>query len=122
MVTAKRQGPIGELVMHTLADMERYAVRDLLARGTVLQLSTPPAYGFGSAYIHVGDVDEARVGLAMAPERRWTLAVHRGRPAGRSALAADARNTWQAVKDTYVNWAELAASGKTWQQLLEEGV
>ena len=121
VVSARRSGPLGELVCHTLTDGTRTSLRDLLARGSILQLSTPAAYGFGSEYIHVGDTEEVRVGLAMRPERRWVMPfIVVDRPDGLSVQPTEEK-TWQAVKETYASWAELTASGKTYQQLLEEG-
>lgn len=121
VVTNKRQAPIGEMVCHTLSDQERTGMTDLLARGSILLLQTPGAYGWGSQYVYVSDAVESRVGLAMEQARRWTLPfVVVDRPEGLTEGAANPK-TWQAVKDIYATWDALAATGKTWDQLLEEG-
>jgi hypothetical protein len=122
VVTARRQGAEGTLVMHTLTDTERHSLLDLLARGTILLLQTASFYGFGSQYVWVGDVEEARLSVAQAPERRWTLPFTVvDRPEGLNVQSVTL-NTWADVKAKYATWADLAATGKTWAKLLEEGV
>ena len=124
VVTAKRGSVLGELVTHTLTDAARVRLTDLLSRGTVLLLQTPPQYGYGSygsAYIHIGDALEARVGLAMEQARRWSLPFQvTDRPEGLATQPITGK-TWAAVKATYATWTELAASGKSFRRLLEEG-
>ena len=121
VVSTRRQGPTGEMIAHTLTDAEREQVVDILTRGVVLLLQTPPPYGFGAQYVSIGDVAEARVGLAYEQSRRWTMPfVVVDRPEGLSAPSTIVK-TWQAVKDTYPTWGDLKASGKTWRQLLEDG-
>lgn len=121
VVTSRRQTPMGMLVMHTLTDAQRISLTDLLARGTTLLLQTAPEYGFGSRYVHIGDVTESRVGLAMEPARRWELPFTVvDRPEG-LAINPSIAKTWGAVKTAYATWGDLAAAGKTWAQLLEEG-
>jgi hypothetical protein len=120
VVTAKRQGAIGELVMHTTTDAERIALTDLLARGTVLLLQTPPRFGFGSQYVHIADAVEERVALAMEQTRKWVLPfLVVDRPEGLTITPVG--KTWRDVRTIYPTWADLKASGKTWRQLLEEG-
>lgn len=122
VVTAKRQGPTGTLVMHTLTDAQRIKLTDLIARGTVLLLQTPSAYGFGSQYVWMGDVEEARLSIAQRQERRWTMPfMVVDRPEGLDHQPT-LLNTWNDVKLTYATWADLAATGMTWGELLEEGV
>jgi hypothetical protein len=122
VVSAKRQGPTAELIVHTLSNAQRIAMRDLVARGTTLLLQTPPAYGFGSEYIAISDVDEVRVGLASEQSRRWNLPfIVVDRPEGLSSAPTIA-NRWADVKATYATWADLKATGKTWDQLLQNGV
>lgn len=121
VVTAIRQGAVGTLECHTLNDAQRRSMVDILARGTVLLLQTPSAYGFGSQYVVVDDVVEARVGLAMEPARRWTLpfrVVDRPTDYDKAVLG----RTWRDVKTAYATWGDLKASGKTWRQLAEAGL
>jgi hypothetical protein len=121
VVTTKRQGDSGVVVLHTLSDAERTSLTDLLARGTALLLQVPNAYAFGSQYIYVGDVDEDRVGLAMEPARKWSLPfVAVDRPEGLYTQPTGGK-TWGDVKAVNATWADLKANGKTWQRLLEEG-
>lgn len=121
VVSGVRGSATGQLVCHTLSDQERTAMHGLLDRGTVLLLQTPDPYGFGSRYVAIADVEESRVGLAMEQARRWTLPfIVVDRPEGLAAQPSSAK-TWQAVKDTYPTWGDLAASGKSWRTLLEEG-
>lgn len=120
-ISTKRGGPVGTLVAHTLTDDQRIDMRDLLAKGSVLLLQTPAAYGFGSEYITVVDVEEKRLGLAMEQSRMWTLPfIVVDRPEGLDHQSTVDR-TWRAVRDTYATWNDLAAAGKTWEALLEEG-
>jgi len=121
VVTAKRQGPVGTLIAHTITDMQRNNLTDLLARGTTLLLQTPWAFGFGSQYVSIGDVEEARVGVAQETIRQWTLPfIVVDRPDGLAAIA-DSGATWSDVKSQFNTWADLTASGKSWSDLLEDG-
>ena len=121
VITAKRQGVVGELVCHTMTDADRKSMTAILSRGTVLLLQTPYAYGFGSAYVHIGDATETRVGLAMEPSRRWTLPfVETDRPEGLAVQPITDR-TWGAVNQTHASWAALAGTGKSFRELLEQG-
>lgn len=121
VVSGKRQGAEGELVLYTRTDYERNSVNNVIDRGTVLLLQTPPHYGWGSAYVSIADTVETRVGVASEQLRRFDLPfVVVDRPDEISITPALAK-TWQAVKTTYPTWGDLKASGKTWRQLLEEG-
>lgn len=119
VVSARREGRVGELVFHTATDIQREAMVTLLSRGTVLLLQTPANYGFGSAYVHVSDALEERVGiLGSEPTRRWTLPITMvDRPAGLATLPI--WNTWANVASTYATWSDLVDTGKTWYQVAE---
>jgi hypothetical protein len=124
VVSAMRKAPQGQIVVHTNTDTERQYMWELMRRGQVLLFQTPAKYAWGSQYIHVGDVVEARVGLAMEPARRWTLPFTIvDRPAG--LATAPPGTSWTDVKGAYTAWGTmptpavgtLAASNKRWNQL-----
>lgn len=118
VVTALRQAATGPIVLHTLTEEDRLAMYRLLSPGKVLLFQTPPEFGWGSQYIHVGEVEEARVGLAMEQSRKWTLpVVVTDRPYG-IATTKIGRN-WSDVKTTWLTWGDLKASAKTWKKVLE---
>lgn len=121
VVANRRQLPTGTLTIHTLTDGQRQQVADLMARGSVVMLQANPSTGWGSRYIHVTDVTEARVGLVSEPARRWSMPfLVVDRPEGLSVAATTAK-TWASVKAIYPTWADLKATAKTWEQLLEDG-
>lgn len=119
VVAAKRSSWSGELTFHTSTDDERLRLYELLSRGQVLLLTTPANYGVGSVYLHVGDVEEERLGVVTEPTRRWTLPVTQvDRPASLSLPQQKMR--WADVKSKYATWQALADTGMTWAQLLEK--
>lgn len=121
VVNSVRGSGRGTLVCYTLTDDQRAQMVDILARGTVLLLQSPPAYGWGSVYVSVGDAVESRVGLAYEQSRMWTLPFTVvDRPEGVST-APVVDKSWQAVKTKYGTWGDLIATGKTNDQLLQEG-
>ena len=121
VVTNMRQSPVGAAVFHTLTSAQRTSMVDILSPGSILLLQTDPRFGWNTAYIHVGDVVEARVGLATEPARQWTLPFTVvDRPEGLAEGYTIAK-TWGGVKQAYATWGDLKASGKTWEKLLEDG-
>jgi hypothetical protein len=118
VVTAKRGPATGPIVLHTYTDQDRQMMYDLLAPGKVLLFQSPAAFGWGSQYIYIADVEEARVGLAMEQARKWTLpALVVDRPVGLSTQKIG--RTWADVKTTWLTWADVKATNKTWNQVLE---
>lgn len=118
VIAARRSAPTGELVCFTATDDQRRSMLDLLSRGQILLLSTPHDYGLGNVYVHVGDVVETRVGLAMNATRQWTLPltfVQRPLALGNAAMGM----RWADVVYGYTSWSDLLATGMTWGQLLE---
>lgn len=118
VVAARRESWTGTLRFTTTTSAERTRVHDLLARGQVLLLATPAAYGIGNQYVHVGDAVEERVGLVTEQSRRWSLPLTNvDRP---ESLAVAPRGLrWVDVKFKYPTWGDLLATGMTWDQLLE---
>lgn len=120
-VSARRQSWLGELKFTTATLAQRDRVNDLLSRGQVLLLSTPDGFGIGNQYVIVGDVVEDRIEGAVVtePSRAWTLPVTCvERP--ESLTLAPLGMRWVDVKTKYVTWDALTATGKTWNQLLED--
>lgn len=118
VISSLRRGPSGDLVLHTYNDGERERMMTLLSRGTVLLFQTPDGMGWGSRYIHVGDVSEARVGLAMEQARKWTLPFTVvDRPVG--LATAPPGTTWQDVDSQNADWQTLYDQEVTWFNVLE---
>lgn len=118
VVAAKRQAWTGTLAFTTSTEGERVRVYDLLSRGQVLLLTTPYDYGIGNAYIYAGDAVETRIGVVTEPSRAWSLPITEvDRPESLSLTPLTIR--WVDIKNAYPTWAALAATGKTWNQLVE---
>jgi len=119
VISARREGRQGEFVFTTTTDQDRLDTILILSRGTVLLLQTPDGYGMGSIYVHVGDVTESRPGaLGTEATRRWTLPIIMvDRPAGLATMPVN--NTWQNVKDTYLDWQTLYDTRLRWWQVAE---
>lgn len=121
VVSSMRQAEQGEITFHTTTDVERSKVEALIRSGQVLLFQSPGTYGWGSRYIHVGDVVEARVGVAMEPMRRWVMPfIVVDRPAGLASAPVGA--SWNDGKVKYPTWDALKASKRTWESILVEGV
>lgn len=119
VVAARRSNFTGELRFTTRTNTQRSNMENLLARGQILLLSVPPRYGMGNAYIHVGNVTQARVGLADEPTRAWTLPMTRvDRPASLSFVALGMH--WVDVYYKYTTWQDLEDTGQTWKWLYTE--
>jgi hypothetical protein len=118
VVAAKRQAWTGTLAFTTGTDGERTRIYDLLQRGQVLLLATPYNYGLGNVYVYAGDATESRVGVVTNPTRKWSLPLTVvDRPESLSLTPLSIR--WVDVKLAYPTWGDLAATGKTWNQLVE---
>ena len=120
-ISARRQAWTGELKFTTATLNQRNRVNDLLARGQILLLATPDGYGIGNQYLLVGDVVEERIAGAVVtePSRSWTLPLTCvDRP--ESLTLAPQVMRWVDVKLKYPTWDALAATGKTWAQLVED--
>lgn len=122
VLTDIQSAPTGVVTLYSLTDTGRNGLLALMSRGSVLLLSTPAAYGFGSQYIVLGEVTENRVGLAPEASRTWDLPFTVvERPPGLSKPATT-KNLWSDVRDFYGAWGTLTARGISWQVLAVEGV
>ena len=118
VVSAKRQSASGDIVFTTFTQTEYQKMVTLANRGEILLLSTPPSYGVGSVYVHVGDVTEERIALGDASDwtRRWTLSLRAvDRPQALASTVPAER--WQDVKSSWATWNSLYAANLTWDQL-----
>lgn len=118
IVTARRQSASGDLTFTTMTQTDYEKVVRLVNRGEILLLSSPPTYGVGNVYVHVGDVTEERVALGDATDwvRRWTLPVLVvDRPLSLTTTVPLER--WQDVKSTWATWNDLYAANLTWDQV-----
>ena len=118
VVSAKRQSATGDFTFTTLTQTDYEKMIKLINRGEVLLLSTPPAYGVGNVYVHIGDVDEDRIAIGDASNwvRRWTLPLLVvDRPLAITSTAPLER--WSDVKATWATWNDLYAANLTWDQL-----
>lgn len=118
VVSAKRQTASGDISFSTFTQTDYDKLVQLVNRGEILLLSTPPAYGIGNVYVHVGDVGEDRVALSDASDwvRHWTLSVRVvGRPL--SLTTTPPLERWQDVKTTWATWNDLYAANLTWDQV-----
>lgn len=119
VVAARRQGYSGELHFTTRTNTERTNMEQLLRRGQVLLLSVPPEYGMSNAYVHVGDVVQARVGLAMEPTRAWTLPITKvDRPTSLGYVPLGMH--WTDVYYKYTTWQDLMDTGQDWEWVYTE--
>lgn len=117
VVAALRRDRVSELIVTTQTESQRGRMEKLLSSGQILLLTTPAAYAWGNDYVHVGDVSEARIGLADEPSRRWTLPITVvDRPA--SLAYAPATMTWGDVVAEWVTWADLLEDVLTWDDLI----
>jgi hypothetical protein len=120
IVSTVRAAMSATLTCHTLTEGQEQQLIALLATGDVLLLSGP-ASQLGAKYVAVGDVATELVGLVTEPARLWTLPIQVvDRPVGVTSPNNVSRS-WRAVRSTYATWGDLAATGKTWQQLLDSG-
>jgi hypothetical protein len=113
-----RRSERGELALRTDTDNERLALLALVQDGVPLLFSPPSGYGFGSVYISIGDVQEARLtSYGKEPARYWSLPFTVvDRPSG-GALAAG--NSWSEALGAYPSWSQLLADEGTWTGLAE---
>ena len=118
VVAARRQDRTTELNITTSTNSQRSSMLNLLASGQILLLSTPADYGWGNAYVHVGDVTESRLGLADEPSRRWALPITVvDRPASLSFQPAIM--TWSDVVHDFVTWSDVLDDVPTWDDLVQ---
>lgn len=117
VVAARRQDRTTQLDLTTESDAQRLSMVSLLSTGQVLLLATPGAYGWGNEYVHVGDVVEARIGMASEPSRRWTLPVAVvDRPISLSYQPA--LMTWADVVSDWATWSDVVDENASWDTLI----
>jgi hypothetical protein len=119
VLSGRRQGREGDLVVTTRSAEEREALDLLVDSGNVLLWQAAPGAGVTDMYVSVGQVTEARIGpLAREEWRAWTLplteqdmpvAVGVGGPAGR---------TWQDVLTEFATWQDVLDTYATWEDVL----
>jgi hypothetical protein len=120
VVSTVRASMAATLTCYTLTDSQEQAMIDALGSGSVLLLSGPAAE-IGAMYIAIGDVGAEMVGLVTEPARLWTLPFQVvDRPIGVTS-PNNVDRTWRAVKTKYATCADLTATGKTWQVLIDSG-
>lgn len=120
VVSTIRASMSASLACYTLTAAQEQQMAGILASGAVLLLAGPPSET-GSAYIAVGDVGEELVGLVSEPSRLWVLPFQVvDRPSGLTSPNVRDRS-WRAVRSKYATSGDLAATGKTWRELLEQG-
>jgi hypothetical protein len=117
VVAARRQDRTTQLDLTTATEAQRLSMVSLLSTGQVLLLTTPGAYGWGNEYVHIGDVTETRIGLAVEPSRRWTLPVAVvDRPISLSYQPAVM--TWADVVSDWATWSDMIDENATWDSLI----
>ena len=72
-VSDVRSGRTGTSLFATLTSREAQGFRDLIDSGHVLLLTGPWEWRLGPVYMTFLNVEEQRVGLAQAEERRWAV-------------------------------------------------
>lgn len=113
-----RRGVESTLTVVTRTFTDRDEVLDTVSDGTALQFAAPPAYGVGTRYLGVGDVDVRR-GLAdhrFEPRLFALPFTEVEQPAGPATGVTGAR--FRDLCSTYATWDAVNAAGKTYDDMV----
>lgn len=118
VVSDTRQGVVGTLVVATLTNAQAESLLELLGSTDVLLVQTPAAIGFGSRFVAVGDIVEARTNrTVLYPSRYWELPfVEVDAPADDGVFIAGL--AWADLVDAYADWNALIAAFDSWGDLV----
>lgn len=118
VVSGRRQGVVTTMTINTATEAETQALWDLLDDGSVLLLTAPGGYGWGSRYVAVGEASAARNSRVASTQRRvFTLPITvTDRPVG--LASAGVGNSCADVLTTYATCADLLAAKATCRDLL----
>lgn len=105
------------VVSKTLASMNSLEV--FYAAGGPVFIQLPPVWGWPDRYYQPGDADVSRLGPVLSqPYRFWDVPLTVvDAPVGGAQGTAD--NNWCALAGAYPTWADLAATGLTWGDVVE---
>ena len=119
ILSGKRQGLEGDLVIRTRSDDERAALHLLLDSGNVLLWQAIPGMGVSDMYVSVAQITEARVAkLAQDQWRAWTLPMTEADVPATTGINGPAGRTWQDVVTEFDTCADLLAVYATCEDLL----
>jgi hypothetical protein len=119
VLSGRRQGLEGDLVIRTRSDEERKALHLLLDDGNVLLWQASPDMGVDDMYVNVGQVPEGRVAkLAQDQWRAWTLPLVEADMPVTTGINGPAGRTWQDVVTEFATCADLLTVYATSEDLL----
>lgn len=118
-VWAVRKGIVSSMQIVSMTDAARVAVETFFAAGGPIFLQLPAEYGWADRYWQPGDTTAARISRDMRrPYRLWDVPlVEIDAPVGPGQ--GTACNNWCALADTFATYADMTATGLTWQQVFE---
>ena len=119
VLSGRRQGLEGDLVIRTRSDDERAALHLLLDSGNVLLWQATPGMGVADMYVSVAQITEARVAkLAQDQWRAWTLPMTEADMPVTTGVNGAAGRTWQDVVTEFATCADLLPVYATCEDLL----
>lgn len=119
VLSGRRQGREGDLVVVTRSDEEREALDLLVDSGNILLWQAAPGAGVTDMYVAVGQVGEARIGpLAKEEWRAWTLPLTEQDMPVTTGVNGPAGRTWQDVLTEFDTWQEVLDTYATWEDVL----
>lgn len=118
VLSGRRQGLEGDLVIRTRSDEERRALHLLLDSGNVLLWQATPGMGVDDMYVNVSAVPEARVAkLAQDQWRAWTLPLIEADMPVTTGINGAAGRTWQDVLTEFTTWQDVLDTYATWEDV-----
>ena len=119
VLSGRRQGLEGDLVIRTRSDDERAALHLLLDSGNTLLWQATPGMGVADMYVSVAQITEARVAkLAQDQWRAWTLPMTEADMPVTTGVNGAAGRTWQDVVTEFATCADLLPVYATCEDLL----
>jgi hypothetical protein len=119
VLSGRRQGREGDLVVITRSDEEQKALDLLVDSGRVLLWQTAPGAGVTDMYVSVAQTTEARIGpLAREEWRAWTLPMTEQDLPVTTGVNGAAGRTWQDVLTEFVTWQDVLDTYATWEDVL----
>ncbi|MEU6768503.1 hypothetical protein ABZ916_39095 [Streptomyces sp. NPDC046853] len=119
ILSGRRQGLEGDLLLWSRTDDEREALHLLLDSGNVLLWQATPGRGVDDLYVNVGGITEARSEPEAQEEwRSWTLPLIQADAPVTTGVNGAAGRTWQDVVAEFATCADLLPVYATCEALL----
>ncbi|OUD04707.1 hypothetical protein [Streptomyces swartbergensis] len=118
VLSGRRQGLEGDLVIWTRSDEERAALHLLLDSGATLLWQAAPGMGVADMYVNVAQITEARVSpLAQEQWRTWTLPLTEADMPTTTGVNGATGRTWQDVLTEFDTWQDVLDTYATWEDV-----